>query len=231
MKALELTLKYLTDLTQSGESVVFSTSLGEEDQLLTWIIAEYKLPIEIITLDTGRLFPESYDLLSRTASKYKLKIKAFYPNQKAIEGYVNNEGINAFYNSIELRKTCCGIRKIEPLKRALSGHQHWITGLRAAQSENRQDMEVQGYDEFFQINKVNPILHWTDDEMRQVLDDQNIPVNPLHKKGFISIGCAPCTRAIEPGEHPRAGRWWWEESKKECGLHQTNTNESVSKTA
>lgn len=206
--------------TRFPGKVTFTTSLGEEDQAITHLIATHHLPIRIVTLDTGRLFPESYDLLSRTRTKYKVDIDVFAPDTEAVQTYVNTHGINAFYNSVELRKGCCGVRKIEPLRRSLAGAQVWVTGLRAAQSDNRADLPRVEEDALTGLIKFHPLLAWDDAQLRGYLDEHNVPVNPLHKQGFVSIGCAPCTRAIEEGEHPRAGRWWWEQSKKECGLHQ-----------
>lgn len=199
--------------------VVFSTSLGQEDQAITEIIAKNNLEVNIFTLDTGRLFYETYDLLARTIVKYGLDIKTYYPNTHSVEDYVRTKGINGFYDSPENRKSCCYIRKVEPLKRALRGNSIWITGLRAEQSANRSGMRKLEWDEGNQILKFNPLLDWTMDDLLSYIDEHSIPYNPLHDKGFVSIGCAPCTRAIEPGEDPRAGRWWWESSKKECGLH------------
>ncbi|WP_040302509.1 phosphoadenylyl-sulfate reductase [Algoriphagus machipongonensis] len=199
--------------------VTFSTSLGQEDQVITQLIAEAHLPISIFSLDTGRLFPETLDLLARTEAKYKQNIKVYYPNTESIEKLVSEIGINGFYESVENRKSCCFVRKVEPLKRALAGNEVWVTGLRAEQSANRSDMNRIEWDEGNQILKFNPLLDWTFDEMIEYINEKKIPYNPLHDKGFISIGCAPCTRAISAGEDPRAGRWWWEDSKKECGLH------------
>src|SRR5690554_2528851 len=203
------------------EQVVFSTSLGQEDQVITEIIAKNNLEVNIFTLDTGRLFYETYDLLARTIVKYGLDITTYYPSTPAVEDFVRTKGINAFYDSPENRKGCCYIRKVEPLKRALKGNSIWITGLRAEQSANRSGMKKLEWDEANQILKFNPLLDWTMDEMLGYISQHHIPYNPLHDKGFVSIGCAPCTRAIEPGEDPRAGRWWWEASQKECGLHNT----------
>ena len=199
--------------------VTFSTSLGQEDQVITQLIAEVNLPISIFSLDTGRLFPETLDLLSRTEAKYKQNIKVYYPNTESVEKLVSEIGINGFYESVENRKSCCFVRKVEPLKRALAGNEVWITGLRAEQSANRSGMKRIEWDEGNQILKFNPLLDWTFDDMIAYINEKNIPYNPLHDKGFISIGCAPCTRAIMEGEDARAGRWWWEDSKKECGLH------------
>lgn len=199
--------------------VVFSTSLGQEDQAITEIIAKNNLAVEIFTLDTGRLFYETYDLLARTISKYGLDIKTYYPETQSIEEFVRTKGINSFYESVENRKTCCYIRKVIPLKRALKGKKVWITGLRAEQSANRHGMKPIEWDEGNQILKFNPLLHWAMDDLLTYIRENKIPYNPLHDKGFVSIGCAPCTRAIMPGEDARAGRWWWESSQKECGLH------------
>lgn len=199
--------------------VVFSTSLGQEDQVITQLIASQNLPIQIFSLDTGRLFPETLELLARTESKYKTRIKVYYPETASVEQLVSNFGINGFYDSIENRKSCCYVRKVEPLKRALAGNEVWVTGLRTDQSANRSEMKRIEWDESNQIIKYNPLLDWTFEEMMAYIQEQKIPYNPLHDQGFISIGCAPCTRAILPGEDSRAGRWWWEDSKKECGLH------------
>lgn len=199
--------------------VVFSTSLGQEDQVITALIASQNLPNQIFSLDTGRLFPETLDLLSRTEAKYRQKIKVYYPTTNSVEKLVGEIGINGFYESVENRKSCCFVRKVEPLKRALAGNEIWITGLRAEQSANRSDMRHIEWDEGNQIIKYNPLLNWTFDQMIGYINEHRIPYNPLHDQGFVSIGCAPCTRAIMPGEDARAGRWWWEDSKKECGLH------------
>lgn len=201
------------------EKVVFSTSLGQEDQVITQLIASQNLPIQIFSLDTGRLFPETLELLSRTESKYKTRIKVYYPDTASVEKLVGDIGINGFYESVENRKSCCFVRKVEPLKRALAGNAVWVTGLRAEQSANRSEMRRIEWDEANQIIKYNPLLDWTFEQMITYIEEHRIPYNPLHDQGFISIGCAPCTRAILPGEDARAGRWWWEESKKECGLH------------
>lgn len=199
--------------------VVFSTSLGQEDQVITQLIASQNLPIQIFSLDTGRLFPETLELLARTESKYKTRIKVYYPERESVEHLVTDIGINGFYESVENRKSCCYVRKVEPLKRALAGNEVWVTGLRAEQSPNRNSMKRIEWDEANQILKYNPLMDWSFDQMIAYIEEYKIPYNPLHDKGYISIGCAPCTRAILPGEDPRAGRWWWEDSKKECGLH------------
>ena len=201
------------------DGIVFSTSLGQEDQIITDAIFKNKLPIKVFTLDTGRLFYEHYDLLSNNNSRYKTKTEVYFPEADDVEKYVNEKGINAFFHSVENRKECCYIRKVKPLNRALEGAKIWITGLRSEQSENRQSLQMLEWDESRQLYKFNPLLHWNYDDVLKYIDEHQIMDLPLHKKGFISVGCKPCTRAIEPGENPRAGRWWWEESQKECGLH------------
>lgn len=199
--------------------VVFSTSLGQEDQVITDAIHRSKSEIKIFTLDTGRLFQESYELIDRTNARYKKNIEIYFPDTQRVQNLVSTKGANSFYESVENRKECCFIRKIEPLKRALAGNEIWITGLRAEQSENRSSMEIFEFDAGNNIIKFNPLIHWTLEDVVAYIEQYKVPDNPLHRKGFVSIGCQPCTRAIAEGEHPRAGRWWWEESKKECGLH------------
>lgn len=201
--------------------VTFSTSFSFEDQLITHEILYNAVPISIFTLDTGRLFAETYSVWSSTNARYKSNVKAYYPEQTAIESYVQQNGPNAFYESVEQRKQCCHIRKVEPLKRALAGNAVWVTGLRAAHSVARHGLQVLEWDAANEIVKYNPLLHWTTEQVREYIDEHNIPYNPLHDRGFVSIGCAPCTRAVKNGEDFRAGRWWWEDnSKKECGLHE-----------
>lgn len=199
--------------------VVFSTSFGQEDQVITDAIFRNGLAIQVFTLDTGRLFPETYELMDKTKTRYNTAFKTYFPDTEEVEQFVESKGFNSFYESVENRKACCGIRKIVGLKRALKGNEVWITGLRAEQSDNRSSMSIWEYDGGNQIFKFNPLVNWSFEHMETYLKDNNVPQNSLHKKGFVSIGCQPCTRAIEPGEHPRAGRWWWEESQKECGLH------------
>src|SRR5687767_10237308 len=199
---------------------VFTTSLGQEDQVITDMIFRHDLPIEVVTLDTGRLFSETYELIEKTEARYKKKIKVFFPDASEVEEYVATKGINAFYGSVEFRKQCCEIRKVRPLNRALMNASLWITGLRSEQSTNRQHMEIVEWLEERGLYKFNPIIDWSYDDIISYLYEFKVPSNNLHHKGFISIGCAPCTRAIEPGEDPRAGRWWWETSQKECGLHK-----------
>ena len=201
--------------------VVFSSSLGQEDQVLTDVIFKNNLPIAIFTIDTGRLFNETYELLDRTNARYKKTIRVYFPEAADVEEFVVNKGINSFYESVDNRKECCHIRKVKPLNRALKGAEVWITGLRAEQSNNRHDMPMIEWSEEKKLYKFNPLIRWTYAEMMDYINKFNVPYNRLHDKGFISIGCAPCTRAIEPGEDARAGRWWWETSQKECGLHAT----------
>lgn len=200
--------------------VVFSTSFGMEDQIITDYILKNKLPIDIFTIDTGRMFYETYDTWDNTNKKYGVNIPAYYADGKAMEDFVRENGINAFYKSVELRKAHDYIKKVEPLKRALVGKEIWITGIRAEQSPNRQQMPMVEWDEGNKIIKFHPLLHWKTGELLPFLKENNIPYNPLHEKGYVSIGDQPSTRPIKEGEDIRAGRWWWEnEDKKECGLH------------
>ncbi|AMA50058.1 MULTISPECIES: phosphoadenylyl-sulfate reductase [Flavobacterium] len=223
-------LNYSNNLTESLRflsenftgKIVFSTSFGIEDQVITNEIFTNKLNnIEVFTLDTGRLFAETYSVWDKTTLQYGNQIKAYYPQASKLEKYVNQNGINGFYASVENRKECCHIRKVEPLNRALEGANLWITGLRAEQSQNRQNVQLLEWDQNFKLYKYNPLLNWTLEEVVSYLKLNGVPYNTLHDKGYVSIGCAPCTRAIKEGEDFRAGRWWWEDqSKKECGLHR-----------
>lgn len=213
-------LRFLTD--QYPGKVIFSTSFGWEDQAITHLIFSNNIPIKVFTLETGRLFPETYYVWNRTLEVYNQPIHAYYPKNELLQDMVNTKGPNSFYESVANRKECCYIRKIEPLKRALQGNEIWVTGIRAEQSANREDMHDLEWDEGNQLVKFHPIFDWTLDEVKSYIKDNNIVYNTLHDKGFPSIGCAPCTRAVQPGEDFRAGRWWWEDqSKKECGLHAT----------
>lgn len=215
--SLQQALSLVADLFP-GE-VVFSSSLGQEDQVITDIIFRNDINIRVFTIDTGRLFNETYELLDRTVARYKKPIAVFFPPATETEAWVAANGINGFYESVDLRKGCCHVRKVLPLNRALQGAKVWVTGLRADQSDNRKDMPVIEWMPEKQLYKFNPLIRWSYEEMITYINDNNVPYNRLHDKGFVSIGCAPCTRAIEPGEEPRAGRWWWEASHKECGLH------------
>jgi phosphoadenosine phosphosulfate reductase len=202
------------------EGVIFTTSLGLEDQILTDIICRNNLPIRIATLDTGRLFPETYNLIDKTKSRYKVEIDSFFPETLSLEEFVNEQGMNSIFKSIESRKTCCRLRKIKPLLRSLEGAVVWVTGLRADQSDNRNKLPRIELDSLSGLLKFNPLLTWSDSDLEKYLEKHNVPINSLHKKRFLSIGCEPCTRAVIEGEHPRSGRWWWEKSSQECGLHK-----------
>jgi len=200
--------------------IVFTTSFGYEDQVITDFIFGNNFPVEVVTLDTGRLFEETYKVYRSTLEKYKKPIKAYFPPTEKVEKLLAEKGPFSFYESLENRKECCYIRKVIPLKRALEGNEIWITGLRASQSENRSGMKEFEWDEGNNIIKFNPLLDWDLEDVTEYVRENNVPYNVLHDKGFVSIGCAPCTRAIQPGEDFRAGRWWWEyNSGKECGLH------------
>lgn len=202
------------------DSAAFSTSLSIEDQVITHYIFANNLPIRVFTLDTGRMFPETYSVLSSTTERYGKKIEVFFPKPELVEDLVTNKGPFSFYKSLENRKECCFIRKVEPLNRALVDVKCWITGLRAEHSENRKSMSMIEVDEARGLYKVHPLSTWTTEEVRDIVKKFNIPYNVLHDRGFVSIGCQPCTRAIQEGDDFRAGRWWWENNdKKECGLH------------
>lgn len=200
--------------------VTFATSMGAEDQVITHMLAKISKSANIFTLDTGRVFPETYDLLHRTVNRFGLQIKSYYPDTMQVEEMVNSKGINLFYESIENRKLCCHIRKIVPLRRALTGMDAWITGLRREQSVTRTDLKIVEWDAGNGLIKINPLLEWSEEQVWDYIKNNSIPYNKLHDQGFPSIGCQPCTRAIEKGEDLRAGRWWWElPESKECGLH------------
>ncbi len=204
-----------------GDKIALSSSMGAEDQVLTDMLLKIKPSARVFTLDTGRLFPETYDLIDRTSSFYKIKIEVFFPDYKRVEEMVNSKGINLFYESVENRKLCCHIRKIEPLKRAFSSLDAWICGLRSGQAVTREHVNVIEWDTNNGLVKVNPLAHWSEEQVWDYIKTEKVPYNPLHDKGFPSIGCQPCTRAILPGEDVRAGRWWWENPEtKECGLHK-----------
>jgi phosphoadenosine phosphosulfate reductase len=211
-------LRLLTELFPG--QVAFSSSLGYEDQVITDLIQKNNLPIRIFTLDTARLFEETYKTLQRTNKRYDTKLEVVFPKNDSVEKLLSEKGPYSFYDSVENRKECCFIRKVEPLNRALEGVKIWVTGIRAEQSGNRQEMPQIERDDAHDLFKFHPILSWSFEEVKEYVKSNNVPYNPLHDKGFVSIGCAPCTRAIQEGEDFRAGRWWWEdESKKECGLH------------
>ena len=222
IKAKGLSAKELIKFSaqEFGSRINFATSLGEEDQVILDMISKAAPTIEIFTLDTGRLFPETYDLMSKNQKRYQVNFKIYYPNTQAVEEMVKARGINLFYESVENRKMCCGIRKVEPFQRAVANVDAWISGLRREQSITRSDLEIFEWDELNQKIKISPLIDWTLQDVRNYIKENNVDVNPLHAKGFVSIGCSPCTRAIKPGEDIRAGRWWWENpEQKECGLH------------
>jgi len=203
-----------------SNEVVFTTSFGLEDQAISHMIFANDLPIEVVTLDTGRNFKETYKTYNKTLEKYKKPIKAYFPDTASVEKMLLEKGPSSFYNSMEDRKECCTIRKVVPLNRALANKKVWITGIRAEQSANRDGLAMFEYDKERGMIKMNPLIDWTFEQTREFINKETIPYNSLHDKGFVSIGCEPCTRAIQPGEDFRAGRWWWEDSeKKECGLH------------
>ena len=227
MRKMELNFEnlHVADILQQiaekyPTSAAFSTSLSEEDQVITHYIFANNLPIRVFTLDTGRLFPETYAVLASTLERYGKKIEVYFPKHEGVEKLITEKGPSSFYTSLEDRKECCFIRKVEPLNRALAGVECWITGLRAEHSENRKAMPMVELDEARNILKIHPLTKWTTEEVKEEIKKHNIPYNILHDRGFVSIGCQPCTRAINPGDDFRAGRWWWENTdKKECGLH------------
>ena len=202
------------------EKIAFSNSMGAEDQVITDMISKSGKKTTIFTLDTGRVFPETYDLIDRTNKRYGIKIKVYFPEAASVEKMVNEKGVNLFFESIENRKECCHIRKIEPLIRAFRGLDVWICGLRREQSVTRTDIELIEWDENNGLIKLNPLVDWSEEQLWDYIKNNNVPYNKLHDMGFPSIGCQPCTRAIEKDEDVRAGRWWWEDpDSKECGLH------------
>lgn len=214
----EETLRFFLD--EFKDRICFASSMGLEDQVITHMIAHIDRQADIFTLDTGRLFPETYDLIDKTSSRYGIRVRIMFPDRERVEEMVNSKGVNLFYESIENRKLCCHIRKTEPLRRALAGKEAWITGLRRTQSVTRKNLELVSWDEGNGLIKINPLIDWTEEMVWDYIKKNNIPYNALHNKGFPSLGCQPCTRAVKPGEDIRAGRWWWElPEQKECGLH------------
>ncbi|CAD7045138.1 phosphoadenylyl-sulfate reductase [Pseudorhizobium halotolerans] len=199
---------------------VFTTSLGIEDQVITAAIGLDRLDIEVATLETGRLFPETLALIDETEDRFDIEIRRFMPEKADVDAYAAQYGLNGFYESVEARHACCHVRKLKPLARALEGAVVWVTGLRRSQSGNRASTPFAEYDAERGLLKVNPLADWSLDQINAYVEQQAVPTNPLHKRGYPSIGCEPCTRAIKPGEPERAGRWWWEnDEKRECGLH------------
>ncbi|KAF0813120.1 Thioredoxin-dependent 5'-adenylylsulfate reductase [Andreprevotia sp. IGB-42] len=215
------TLQCLRHIEAEYSPAIFANSYGAEDMVLTDLIARNALKIDLFSLDTGRLPAETYTLMQETGTRYPvIPVKVYFPDAARVEAYVNDNGINAFYESVELRKACCGIRKLEPLQRALAGRKAWITGLRRQQSTTRTEMQIQEFDAGNGLEKFNPLIEWTEKEVWQYIRENNVPYNKLHDQHYPSIGCAPCTRSVAMGEDIRAGRWWWENADlKECGLH------------
>lgn len=210
----------LAEIARDFSPATFANSLGAEDMVLTDLIVKEKLAIEIFSLDTGRLPLETYDLMARVQEHYGLKLKVFTPRAELLEPFVRENGINAFYDSVEMRKGCCHVRKVEPLQRALAGKKAWITGMRAQQSATRDGLPVRAFDEGNGLEKFNPLADWSEKEVWAYIKQNGVPYNALHDRFYPSIGCAPCTRAVTPGEDIRSGRWWWENADtKECGLH------------
>lgn len=205
-----------------GETLTFANSLGAEDALLTGLIAEQQLEIAQFVLDTGRLPEETLTLLDQVRSRWpQIQLQVFYPDAVQLQAFVNREGVNAFYRSQELRKACCGLRKLEPLKRALEGKKAWITGLRREQSVTRDQLQYSQWDAGNGLQKLSPLYDWSEADVWQAIKALKLPYNALHDQGYPSIGCAPCTRAVQPGADPRSGRWWWENPEtRECGLHK-----------
>jgi phosphoadenosine phosphosulfate reductase len=218
---LSETIELLQRIATDYSPAVFANSFGAEDMVITHLLAKYQVAIDVFSLDTGRLPAETYTLMQEVATHYPTHpIRVYFPNTASVEQYVNQNGINAFYDSVELRKSCCHIRKIEPLQRALKGNKAWVTGLRREQSPTRTDLGYQEFDTGNGLEKFNPLIEWTEKEVWAFIRAENIPYNKLHDQRVPSIGCAPCTRPIAMGEDVRAGRWWWENPEnKECGLH------------
>ncbi|MCD4790484.1 MAG: phosphoadenylyl-sulfate reductase [Bacteroidales bacterium] len=218
-KSAKEVLEYFLDKYKNR--IALSSSLSAEDQAITEMIARIDKTAGIFTLDTGRMFPEIYDLIQKTNSRYKINIKVYFPDARQVEKMVNQKGINLFYESTENRELCCRIRKTEPLNKALKGLSVWITGMRREQSMTRREKNLIEWDDQNNLIKLNPLYNWSEQQVWDYIEENNIPYNKLHKEGFPSIGCQPCTRAVKPGEDIRAGRWWWEMPEyKECGLHQ-----------
>ena len=202
---------------------VFASSLAAEDMVLTDLILRAKLPIGIFSLETGRLHPETLDMIERIESHYGYAVALYRPQPEAVDAYVAQNGLNAFYNSVEMRRECCRIRKVEPLGRALAGNKAWVTGQRRAQSTTRAELHVQEDDAAHAMTKFNPLADWSEEDVWAYIRANDVPYNALHDQGYPSIGCEPCTRAVQPGEDVRAGRWWWENpDSKECGLHMVD---------
>ncbi len=216
-------LDTLEDAARRYPDIALASSLAAEDMVLTHAIASARLPVHIFSLDTGRLHEQTLDLVPRVKARYGIDIELIRPDAAAVQQHVGQHGEYAFYESIELRKACCHIRKVEPLRRALAGRGAWITGQRREQAVSREELASEEHDAVFGLYKFNPLAAWSEQDVWRTIRELDIPYNPLHDKGYPSIGCEPCTRAVREGEDPRAGRWWWENAdSKECGLHAGN---------
>lgn len=219
-RKIDVTVALLQQAVRDYGRVVYSNSLGAEAMVLTDLICQHAPQVDIVTIDTGRLPEETLALLERLERRYQRRIQVFYPDAAAVERYVRENGINGFYNSLEQRVGCCHVRKVEPFRRAIAGYGAWVTGVRREQSDSRSGAQAVTYDEQNRLQKVSPLLDWTEAEIWHYIRSRKLPYNPLHDRGYPSIGCAPCTRAIEAGQDNRAGRWWWENPEsRECGLH------------
>ncbi len=217
---VEQVVDLLTNAAQEFAPLAFANSLGAEDMVLTDIIDRHQLDIWMFSLDTGRLPQETYDLMQTLRTRYSTPLRVYFPNVKQVESYVAENGVNGFYDSIALRKSCCHVRKVEPLRRALHGKHGWVTGMRHEQAVTRAGLEISAYDINNRMQKLNPLLEWSHKDVWQYIKQHDVPYNKLHDQFYPSIGCAPCSRAVTPGEDERAGRWWWESADgKECGLH------------
>jgi len=202
------------------QKVLFTSSFGLEDQVITDMIFRNDIGIKVVSIDTGRLFEETHKVFDETVKKYKKTIEIYCPDTSLLQEFLSKNGSNSFYDAVENRKMCCNIRKVEPLQRALTGHECWVTGIREEQSQQRQNFDLITYDSNYNLYKLNPLYYWTLEDVFRYIKENEVPYNKLCNEGFISIGCAPCTRAVKEGESFRDGRWWWEkDAQKECGLH------------
>ena len=216
-------ISYLKQIEVTQSPTAFACSFGAEDMVLLDAIARHARKIEVLTLDTGRLPEETHALFETVRDKYPIAIRTYFPDASTVQAWIEQNGPNAFYKSVAQRQQCCHIRKVEPLQRALAGKKSWVTGLRREQSAARHTLEREAWDHGNGLIKINPLLEWTNDDVWDYIKVNGVPYNALHDRGYPSIGCAPCTRAVQPGEDIRAGRWWWESSAKECGLHKHAT--------
>jgi phosphoadenosine phosphosulfate reductase len=224
---IEQTVAVLRRATEEYFSVVFANSLGAEDMVLTDLIARHGLNIGMFSLDTGRLPAETYELIQEVGQRYTIPLQVYFPDNALVEEYVAQHGINGFYDSVDNRKGCCYVRKVEPLRRALKGKDAWITGMRRDQAVTRGTLEVSSFDADNGLQKFNPLLDWSNNDVWAYIRAYDVPYNKLHDQFYPSLGCAPCTRAVTPGEDIRAGRWWWEDpAHKECGLHVNRLRKS-----